>query len=387
MRVFLVVLLAAAALLPSGHDLSAQVTPADSAAVLLDAANTFLARDQPDLAAALHRLILERFPDSPAAAAARLALNDGPSAVASNGATELQVWSTTYGAWLGVAVPGAFGVDDTQGYGVGLLVGAPLGFLTGRAVVRSMNPTIGQARAITFGGTWGTWQGFGWREVLDLGEEEFDCGGGVVCTGGDTTEETFAAMLVGGAAGITVGALLGRASVSDAVATGANTGALWGSGIGGAVGGLLDLEDDDLLAAALVGGNVGLAAAALATPALGFSRNQWRMVSLGGVIGGLAGLGLDLLIEPDDDKVAIAIPLATGVAGLAIGGATSRPSGPREPSRNAGPGGLLEIDRDGIALGTPAFTPRRLPVQTVDGTRWRTTMGIHWLRVSTGPTR
>lgn len=386
MRRLLVVLFAVSSLTVVSRGSAAQVAPADSAGVLLDAANTFLDRDRADLAASLHRLIIERFPGTPAAAAARAALARVAAEASSNGATELQVWSTIYGAWLGVAVPGAFGVDDSQGYGIGLLVGAPLGYLAGRGAARRIRPTIGEARAITFGGTWGTWQGFGWREVFDLGEEEVPCGQ-FSCTSGDTTEETFAAMIAGGVAGITVGALLGRASVSDAVATGANTGALWGSGIGAALGALVDLEDDDLLAAALVGGNVGLAGAALATPALGFTRNQWRMVSIGGLVGGVAGLGIDLLIEPDSDKVAVGIPLATSLAGLAIGAATSRPSTPEEEGTGGGPGGLVEIGPNHLNFGLPAFVPRQLPVETAHGTRWRPTMGIHWLRVSLAPAR
>jgi hypothetical protein len=33
--------------------------------------------------------------------------------------------------------------------------------------------TDGQAGIIQFGSFWGTWQGFGWQSVLDIGEEEF----------------------------------------------------------------------------------------------------------------------------------------------------------------------------------------------------------------------
>ena len=55
--------------------------------------------------------------------------------------------------------------------GVGLLLGAPAGFFASRAYARSRPLSDGQARAITLGGTWGTWQGFGWASVLDLGTE------------------------------------------------------------------------------------------------------------------------------------------------------------------------------------------------------------------------
>lgn len=352
----------------------AQVTRADSAAVLLHAATTFAREGRPEVAAALHQLILERFAGTPAADRARIALARPVPEPRGGGATELRIWGTLYGGWLGVAVPGAFGVDDSRGYGAGLLVGAPLGFLASRAWSRRVDPTMGEARAITFGGSWGTWQGFGWRKVLGLGDDE----------SGDTLQETFAAMVIGGATGIAAGALLGR-SVSDAVATGANMGALWGSGIVAAVGHLVDVEGDDLLAATLVGGNVGLFGAAFATPTLGFSRDQWRVVSVGGVVGGLAGLGLDLLIRPDNEKVAVAIPLATSLAGLAIGGVVHRPSSAAEaeaPPTSSGLGGFVEIDRGAVRMGVPAVVPRTLPVETPAGVRWQPTWGIHWLRVA-----
>ena len=48
------------------------------------------------------------------------------------------------------------------------------------------------------------------------------------------------------------------------------------------------------------------------------SRNRTRLVSIAGVIGGLAGAGLDLIVQPDNEKVAIGIPLAGSIAGLAM---------------------------------------------------------------------
>jgi hypothetical protein len=294
-----------------------------------------------------------------------------------------------------VALPGAFGADEPEPYGLGLLVGAPVGFFGSRAVARRTNLTIGQARAITWGGTWGTWQGFGWREVFDIGAgSAADCIPDVPCDyGGDTDEETFAAMIVGGAVGVAAGALLSRGSLTDAQATGANLGALWGSWFGVAAGVLADLEDDDLLAATLVGGDVGLAAGALATPGLGWSRNRWRMVSLGGLLGGLAGLGIDLLASVDDEKTAVGIPLATSVIGLGVGVAASRNHDGGQGEFGPAAGALLEFDvgrgevevggRGGgeVRIGTPLPSFRRLPVERDGAVRWRTTLGVTLLRV------
>ncbi len=54
------------------------------------------------------------------------------------------------------------------------------------------------------------------------------------------------------------------------------------------------------------------------------SRNRARLVSIAGVIGGLSGAGVDLLVQPDDEKAAIAIPLVMSVAGLGLGVALTR---------------------------------------------------------------
>ncbi|MBT8335143.1 MAG: hypothetical protein KJO11_00975 [Gemmatimonadetes bacterium] len=364
----------------------ARVSPADSAAVLLEAACTFEAEGRSAVAEALYRLILRRFPDAPAAVEARAALGLLERRDASDGSTELQVWGTLFGAWLGVAVPGAFGADEPEPYGLGLLVGAPAGFFTSRTVAKRTNLTIGQARAITWGGTWGTWQGFGWREVFDIGEgDAADCIPNVPCDyGGNTDEETFAAMIVGGAVGIAAGALLSRGSITDAQATAANFGALWGSWFGVATGIIADLEDDDLLAATLVGGDAGLAGAAIAAPSLGWSRNRWRLVSIGGLLGGVAGLGINLLAEVDDDKAFVGIPLATSLVGLGVGVAASRDRDGVDSAGDVGPaaGALLEFDvaREGLAVGTPLPSFRRLPVERDGGVRWRTTLGLTLLR-------
>ncbi|NNM34688.1 MAG: hypothetical protein HKO53_16530, partial [Gemmatimonadetes bacterium] len=151
----------------AGSPLSAQatpqVTPADSAAVLFEAAADFDGRGESDVAVALYRLIIRRFPDTPSAAAAQDRLDQwGITRSGSSGRTELQVWGALYGLWLGVAIPGMAEADGPEAYGAGLLLGGPAGFMVGRAAARGRPLSLGQARAITWGGTWGTWQGLGW---------------------------------------------------------------------------------------------------------------------------------------------------------------------------------------------------------------------------------
>lgn len=336
-----------------------QLTPADSAAVLLDAARRFDASGEADIAEAIYRHILDRWRGTPAAAAAAERLRGfRTQGVEGSGKVELQVWTTLYGLWLGIAVPGALGADENEPYGVGLLLGGPAGFFGGRAIAGSRNLTEGQARAITFGGLWGGWQAYGWREVFDWGvtercelspwtNEEF------CYTTEDTAEENFAAMIVGSLGGMAVGSWLANRPVSPGVATTVNFGALWGTWFGVASAVLMDLENDDLMAATLLGGNAGLAATMALAPGWNVSRNRARLVSIAGVIGGLGGAGVDLLVEPDDDKTAIAIPLAMSVAGLGIGAWATR-----------------DYDRDRVASAPPTEGPGGSLLSYRDG-RWR----------------
>ncbi|HUF75299.1 MAG TPA: hypothetical protein VMM35_03430 [Longimicrobiales bacterium] len=362
----------------------------DSAAVLLETARQFEARERWDVAEPLYRLILERYGATPAAETARARLDAPPdAAVYGSGRVEAQVWMSLYGAWLGVAVPGALGADQPEAYGAGLLLGGPAGFLAGRMLANGLDLTEGQARAITLGGTWGTWQGWGWREVFGIGTREIcdpdPFGSGEFCyETEDVSEEQFAAMVLGGLAGIGAGALLSHRVITPGTGTAANFAALWGSWFGFAGGYLAGLEDDALLASTLVTGNAGLLGAALLAPRWNVTRNRARLVSIAGVLGGLAGGGLDLILQPDDAKVAVAIPLAGSLLGLGIGiGATREDGGTRVGSPDGGPDGAILTLRDGrLGLGTPLPTPTLLPRDAPDGTRWEPALRVEVFRAT-----
>ena len=97
------------------------------------------------------------------------------------------------------------------------------------------------------------------------------------------------------------------------------------------------------------------------------SRSRARLVSIYGVIGGLAGLGMDLLTQPDNDKVAVGIPLAGSIIGLGLGVGTTRDFD-EEPSggqRAPGPG-LLNLSDGEWSVSTPVPLPRMLEL---DGPR------------------
>jgi hypothetical protein len=330
-----------------------QVTRADSAAVLLDAA-TRLERDgRTGAARDLYAMIVDRFAGTPSADRARQLLGEEPPAPSTrSGRVELQVFSTLYGLWLGVAVPAAFGAEGSEPYGIGLLIGGPAGFLTGLGLARSREFTDGQTRAITYGGLWGSWQGFGWAEILDLGEGP-DCDGDF-CVSDGGPEERFAGTVLGGLAGIGIGIALSGRTITDGVATSATLGSLWGSWFGFSLGIIGGQTADDLLASSLLAGNAGLVTGAVIASRTTMSRNRARLISIAGVIGGLAGGGIDLIVRPDDDDALMAIPLVGSIAGLTIGTLTTR-----NFDRGVSPGGddlddaLLRFDGGDWALGTP----------------------------------
>ncbi|MFH1763906.1 MAG: hypothetical protein ABIF09_06920 [Gemmatimonadota bacterium] len=370
--------------LPSSVE--AQATRADSAAVLLNAARAFQSEGRWEVAEALFHYIGERYGDTGAGAQALAALQEAPGeGPGRNSQVELMVWATTYGAWLGVAIPGALGADDPGPYGAGLLLGGPAGFLGGRALARSRPLSEGQVRAITFGSAWGTWQGYGLMEVLDWGEEE-RCDLDLCYTSGRDGADIFKAFVVGGLAGTVTGAILSRKPIPSGVATAVNFGALWGSWFGLAGGVLADLEGDGLLTSTLLAGDAGLLATATMAPGWNMSQNRARLISIAGVLGGLAGAGLDLLIQPDDEKVAMGIPLAGSIVGLVVGAKSTSGRNPRVGSVSGDIGGddefqgvgssLLRFQEGRFSFGVPAPFPTMMPVEGVRGVTFKPALGI-----------
>lgn len=372
-------LAASAALAPS--EASAQVTPADSAAVLLSTATRFERDGRWEIAEAIYILITERYGGTSAAAEARARLGAAPNERLERiSRVELQVFGTTYGLWLGIAVPIALGADDPEAFGAGLLIGGPLGLFGSRAALRAYPLSEGQARAVSWGGIWGTWQGLGWAEVFDLGVEEvcdeFGC-----FPAEDNQEEIFASMIVGGLAGIGAGALIARNPVRSGVSSGAQGGSMWGSAYGAMVAGMLDREGDAILVTSLIAGNVGLLAGAALAAKHDLSRSRVRMINLGALVGGVGGVGIDLLVQPDDEETALGIPLVTSLAGLAIAAHTTRNSAP-DPGDPDGAGASLLGWSDGaLSLGTPLPLPAFLPADDVNGRpTWRPGVTVELFR-------
>ena len=226
--------------------------------------------------------------------------------------------------------------------------------------------------------------GLGWSALLDLGSQ--DCIPDAPCDPDGSDEATFAAMVVGGLAGITTGAVIASNPVRSGVSSAAQGGSIWGSFYGAAIAGMIDSDDGDAaLLSALLAGNAGLVAGALAGRKYGLTRPRVRWINLGALVGALGGLGIDLLVQPDDEAVALGIPLVASVAGLGIAAHSTRTmrANLRDGEDAGFDGALLGYGRDGWRLGTPIPVPAFLPRDDVNGrTEWRPGVTVHLLRAS-----
>jgi hypothetical protein len=312
------------------RSVTAQVTRADSANVLMAIARDLIAEGREDRALALLALVVERYGDTaPARDAVTQLAELRATARESGGERELVAWSTVYGAAVGLLIPAALGAEEGAPYGAGLLLGTPLGFFASRSYANAHQMTPGHARAITFGTWWGAWQGVGWQEVFDIGDgEDVVCPTPDECFVIETDSERapFTAALIGSLTGMGMGALLGQTrpiSASTALIT--NFAALWGSWYGLAGGVIAGAEEDGLLTSTLIGGNLGLFVGALGGPHMQMTTGRAWLVHLSGIAGLAVGGGIDLLAEPDDVELGVLIPALTSGIGLAIGFATTTP--------------------------------------------------------------
>jgi hypothetical protein len=373
LRRLLLLALACALALPAPA--RAQASPADTAAILLDAAGRLSAEGRADAAAELLAFIRSHYATTPAGAEAarRLAAAPAPQREATgraaalrstSGRTELTVWGTTYGIFLGLAAPPALNAQSSGAYGLGLLLGAPAGFMISRAYANATAITEGEARAITFGGTWGTWQGYGWAKLAGLLERNVSCPAGSDCGASKETSGTAAlrAMILGSLAGIGAGAAAGNTlHVTPGAATTVNFAALWGTGYGVAGAALFGVNSGNgALTMALIGGDAALLGAALTAPGWRLSRERARLISIAGLAGVLAGGGIDLILQVDNSRVAVGIPMAGGTIGMLLGAQATRGMPPETAAAGGGgsPGGaLLRLEGGRVGLALPAVAP------------------------------
>jgi hypothetical protein len=352
--VFAVLALAAAAALAVPRPVRAQATRADSAAMLLDTAHRLEAQGSRAAVSALLEEILRRFGDTPAADEARRWRAARPAEPERNGRLELIAWSTLYGIELGVFIPGSMDVQNGTVYGLGLVIGGPAGYYGARAYADANHPTLGQARAMTFGFRWGEWQAAGWYGTL---------------ANNVTAPGTFTALVIGGVGGMTAAAVYGKHhAITAGAAASASQGAYWGSWFGLVADVLFDIDGLSGTKVMLLAGDAGMVGGVLAAPREITDGQVW-MTSALGLAGMAMGGGVDLIIQPSSGKVAIAIPAIGSAVGLAMGFAQARaaehgtPAGGAGGGRGAAPGmALLEWDSGGPRIGAPLVSPSLVPV-------------------------
>jgi hypothetical protein len=350
------------------QSLQAQQTPADTAAVILEVARQLRVEGATTTAEELLEYLIQRYPGSPAATQARELLADLLGTLEErDGRVQFIVWNTLFFTWLGLATPAALGADEPEPFGAGLLIGAPVGYLASRAFASNRPISSGQAGAYTLSTIWGTWQAMGWRAVLNIGEKEICNEFG--CYSDTPTEAPWTAAVVGGLAGIGTGLWLSKKNIPRGDMTLVDHGALWGTYYGLALGIILNKEDDTLLAYTLLGGNAGLLAAVPAARAWRPTRGQVRLASVAGLAGGVAGLGIDLIVQPDDTETAVAIPTATATIGLIVGALTVRGKG--RPDGRSSPDfqqAFLNVGDD-VTVGFPLPFASALPSLDEHGRR------------------
>ena len=128
--------------------------------------------------------------------------------------------------------------------------------------------------------------------------------------------------------------------------------------------------DDDALPYMLVGGNAALLAGMAASKGVNMSSGRVWVVTAGGIAGLVAGLGIDLLAQVDDDQTAIIIPAITSFAGLATGMSLTRNFDQQRVGwLEGGSGALLALRGGRVALGLPQPQPALVPREERDGSR------------------
>lgn len=348
--VFAVLALAAAAALAVPRPVRAQATRADSAAMLLDTAHRLDAQGSRAAASALLDEILRRFADTPAAAEARRWRAARPAEPERSGRLELLAWSTLYGVELGVFIPASMDAQNGTVYGLGLVIGGPAGYYGARAYADANHPSLGQARAMTFGFRWGMWQAAGWYGTL---------------ANNVTTPATFTAMVIGGVGGMTAAAVYGKHHpITPGAAASASQGAYWGTWFGLVADVLFDIDGLSGTKVALLAGDAGMVGGALLAPR-DITDGQVWMTSALGLAGMAMGGGVDLILRPSSGKMAIAIPAIGSALGLGMGIAQARSAARagRGDAPGTAPGlALLEWDGGVPRLGAPLISPTLVPV-------------------------
>lgn len=226
-----------------------------------------------------------------------------------NGRVGTVVFSTLYSTWLGIGTARLMDeTDNAKSIATGMMIGAPTGLLISLIVTRNAKLTRGQSALINSGGSWGTWQGWGWATLIDEDGDE---------------KSLIRGAMIGGLSSILTASILTRKidlSLGDMGII--NYGALWGTWLSLCAGQVAGVEDDDeLLALTLIGGNIGATAMASLSPKIDITLARANWINLGGVIGTTVASGIVMIIAESDisPEAAFAALMIGGIAGLITG--------------------------------------------------------------------
>jgi len=89
-----------------------------------------------------------------------------------SGRIESIVFGTLYTTWLGIGSARLANAESEKAIAAGMMMGAPAGLLASLALTRNARLSKGQSALINFSGYWGTWQGYGLAILLDGNDDE-----------------------------------------------------------------------------------------------------------------------------------------------------------------------------------------------------------------------
>ncbi|MDD5224335.1 MAG: hypothetical protein PHE84_10105 [bacterium] len=245
---------------------------------------------------------------------------EGESLRYANGRSELVIYQTLLGGTLGTILGDAIDRKDrcrwyenheycaSRKIGrplAGLLLGAGAGLGASLFLTRDGYIDAGRTMVINFSGEWGAINGL----LLSLATNMKD-----------NSNQELLIFSTG------LGAMLGSAILTrDKTFYSGNvglakSGAMWGALI--PYGIYLALEknpqNDTASLVALVGGNLGLASVAYLAPRIDWNRRKAIWLDLGGIIGTGSGLGIGVLLDPDNDQAIAAGCVFGSLIGLSI---------------------------------------------------------------------